>query len=293
MAEESFRMIDITGLEPFARGGTAECYRIDEDKILKLYFDQGKKELISKEKANAVEIIRNDLPTALSYEIVTCGDRVGIIYEMINAMDISATIRKDSSQAGPLGTEFAKLAKDLHSHIDSDGRFRPATFFMRRTAENLPYVSSKAKERILSLLDELDAYHSFLHGDFHPNNALVTKDGLYLIDLVGFSNGCPAFDVATLLFSFYASPEPCVNGINPFNGLTVEQMDAFWAAFRKTYFGPDNIRIWELLPSILLLKRMNFEQFAGYKCTDEYRKAVRDDVISVFEHGDPYPPLPV
>ncbi|MBP5161676.1 MAG: phosphotransferase [Spirochaetales bacterium] len=292
MNETNYRSIDITGLVPFARGGTAECFRLDEDKILKLYFDESKKNLIQKEKTNAVEIIRSDLPTALSYEIVTCGDRVGIIYEMIDAVDISATIRKDSSQAGPLGTEFAKLAKDIHSHTDSGDRFRQATFFMRSTAENLPYVSCKAKTVILSLLDELDTYHSFLHGDFHPGNALVTKDGLYLIDLVGFSNGCPALDVATLLFSFYAAPAADENGMNTFNGLTKKQMDDFWTAFRKEYFGPENSRIWELLPTVLLLKRMNFEQFAGYKCSDEYRKAVREDVISVFENGQPYPALP-
>ena len=289
---EEYRNIDLTGMKPFTSGNTAQCYRLDNDKILKLYFDKSKTVFLEKEKQNALSLLKNYIPAPISYELVTSGDKVGIIYEMIDGKSVSETIAADGSQAAPLGRKVAALAREIHSHVDTDGLFRESTFFVRRSIGDLTYVSDKAKQRMLDVTDRLEEYRNFVHGDFHPNNILVRDDGLYVIDLFGFSHGCPAFDVATILFSFYWSPE-AFEKTNTFNGLSPKQMDDYWNAFRDEYFGPDNKDILELLPAVLLLKRMNFEQFSGPRFSEEYCQSIREDVIKVFEEGQPCPALPI
>lgn len=290
---EEVKTIDISGLHPFALGNTGECYRLDEDKILKLYFDKSRLPQLLAEKKNAVSLLKNDIPTAISYEVVTADDRVGIIYEMIDAKNVSETIVADGSQAAPLGRDVARLARELHSHIDTDGQFSlRATQFARYSTAALTYIGEDARQRIFQVLDGLDSYANYVHGDFHPNNILVRKDGLYLIDLAGFCHGCPAYDVGAILFSFFESPE-AFREINTFNGLSRKQRLDFWYAFSEEYFGQDNRDILELLPMVLLLKRMNFEQYSGWRFPEEYRRPIRNDVINVFENGEPCPALPV
>lgn len=284
-------MIDITGLKPFATGNTGECYRLDDDKILKLYFS-GKDVFLDKEKQNAMSLLKNFIPAPISYEIVTVGDRTGIIYEKLDGKNVSETIVADSTKAAPLGRKVAVLAREIHRHKDKDRSFGEATFFIRQSIGNLTYVSDKAKQRMLDMADSLDKYSNFVHGDFHPNNIIVSDDGLYVIDLVGFSHGCPAFDVATILFSFFCSPE-AFQKTNTFNGLSIKQRKDFWNAFRDEYFGPDNRDIWELLPMVLLLRRMNFEQYSGPRFSEEYCQGIRRDVIKVFEEGQLCTELPV
>ena len=283
--------IDITGLKPFATGNTGECYRLDDDKILKLYFS-GKDIFLEKEKQNALSLLKNFIPAPISYEIVNIGDRTGIVYEKLDGKNVSETIVADSTKAAPLGRKVAVLAREIHSHKDIDESFGEATFFIRKSIGDLTYVSDKAKQRMLDVADSLDKYRNFVHGDFHPNNIIVRDDGLYVIDLVGFSHGCPAFDVATILFSFFCSPE-AFQKTNTFNGLSMKQRKDFWNAFRDEYFGPDNRDILELLPMVLLLRRMNFEQYSGPRFSEEYCQSIRRDVINVFEEGQPCPELPI
>ena len=59
------------------------------------------------------------------------------------------------------------------------------------------------------------------------------------------------------------------------------------------YFGPDNRDIRELLPMVLLLRRMNFEQYSGPRFSEEYCQGIRRDVITVFEEGQLCTELPV
>ena len=283
--------IDITGLRPFASGNTCECYRLDDDKILKLYLS-GKDVFLEKEKQNALSLLKNYIPAPISYEIVTIGDRVGIVYEKFDGKTVSQEIVADCAKAAPLGRKTAVLAREIHSHKDTDGAFGEATFFIRKSIGDLTYVSDKAKQKMLDVTDSLDEYRNFVHGDFHTNNIVVRDDGLYVVDLVGFSHGCPALDVATILFSFFCSPEAS-RRINTFNGLSLKQRKDFWHAFRDEYFGPDNRDILELLPMVLLLRRMNFEQYSGPRFSEEYCQGIRRDVIKVFEEGQPCPELPI
>ena len=71
--EKQFRTIDISHLKCFAKGGTGECYRIDQDTILKLYYEGFPEERILNEKEGAKAALIAGVPTAISYWLVQAG----------------------------------------------------------------------------------------------------------------------------------------------------------------------------------------------------------------------------
>lgn len=75
-----------------------------------------------------------------------------------------------------------------------------------------------------------------MHGDYHPNNVIMTKDGPILVDMGGFSIGCPMFDLATCYFSLFEAPESHSGKRSSFNNLTQEEAGEFWKGVEEEYF---------------------------------------------------------
>ena len=87
--------ISIDGLELMSTGVCGECYRLDVERVVKLYFEGVDAKLAEQEKCLAREALVMGIPTAISFEVVTCGARTGVVYEMLNAELLSEVIRKD------------------------------------------------------------------------------------------------------------------------------------------------------------------------------------------------------
>ena len=276
------------GLECIARGGTGECFRIDHEKILKLYYEGIPFERAYREKDCARTALTIGVSTAISYELVRSGNRMGVIYEMLNGKTLSAIIREDPASIPQIAGKYADLARSLHSVRGDCERFGRATDVIRREVPGFDYLSERGKRNVCSFLDQLDSYSQYIHGDFHPNNIMVCNGELMLIDLGGFSVGCPMFDIATTRFCLIDSPEARSGGISSFTGLSAEQHREFWAAFTAAYFNTASCEEAEkssedavLIRDIELLKRMRFERIYStrYSKNDPYFDEIRNEAI--------------
>lgn len=284
--EAYFRPISIDGLTSFAKGGTGECYRLDEDTILKLYYEDFPEERIIREKECARAALIAGVPTAISYEMVQAGNRKGIIYEMVRGKTIAEAIREDPSGAADMGRSFAQIARKLHQAEVRKPDLPGVTKAIRDAAGKVTYIPKGTRNQIFGFLDDLDRYSGYVHGDFHPNNVIITRDGPILIDMGGFSVGCSLFDPATTYFSLFESPEAKQGGINSFNGLDQEEARAFWQGFADEYFqGTAGEEEKRLMEKIVLLKKLRFEALYGHLFSPAYCKAIRDEVLSTFMEG--------
>lgn len=282
-----FKEIPIGGLTPFAKGGTGECYRLDEDTILKLYYEGFPEERVIREKECARAALIAGVPTAISYEMVRAGDRKGIIYEMVQGKTLAETIREDPSRAAEMGRIFAGIARTLHRAEVREPDLPGVTKSIRDAAAKTSYLPEAARKRIFGFLDELDRYRHYVHGDFHPNNVIMTRnDGPMLIDMGGFSVGCPLFDPATAYFSLFESPEAKQGGRSSFNGLDREEAQAFWQGFAEEYFeGAAGGEEKRLMKKIVLLKKLRFEALYGHRYSPAYGKATRSEVLTALLKG--------
>ena len=281
-----FRQVSIGSLTPFAKGGTGECYRLDGDTILKLYYEGFPEERVLREKESARTALIAGVPTPISYEMVQAGNRKGIIYEMIQGKTLAEMIREEPARAAEMGTIFAQIARTLHQAEVKNRNLPGVTKSIRDAAAKADYLPEASRERVFGLLDELDRYRNYVHGDFHPNNVIMTRDGPMLIDMGGFSIGCPLFDPATTCFSLFESPEAKQGGRSSFNGLNREEARAFWQGFSDEYFGGTADGEEErLMKKIVLLKKLRFEALYGGRYSPEYGRAIRDEVLSAFREG--------
>ena len=284
--EQIFKTLDIGNLRPFARGGTGECYRLDEETILKLYYEGFPESRVLREKAGARAALVAGVPTAISFDMVKVGNREGVVYERVRGGTLSELVAKDPSQAGELGGIFAGIARSLHDAPVSDTGLPRPTEPIRTELSKISYAPEETVANIAAFMDDLDLESHYVHGDFHPNNVIMTDDGPMLIDMGSFSVGSPMFDLATAYFSLFESPEATAGGRSTFNGLTRGEAQAFWKGFEAMYFGGamDEAQA-ARLKRVTLLKKLRFESLYGSRFAPEYCASIRREVLMIFGNG--------
>ena len=58
------------------------------------------------------------------------------------------------------------------------------------------YLSDDQRQKLISVLKALPDRQNLCHGDYHPGNVLITKDGTIIIDWMTACSGSPWVDVA-------------------------------------------------------------------------------------------------
>ncbi|MGN1088835.1 MAG: anti-sigma factor antagonist, partial [Huintestinicola sp.] len=83
--KKAFREISVEGCEIIGKGGHGTVYRLDGDTIVKLYGDKEPFDEIEREISYSKKAFVYGIPTAISFDIVKCGDCYGVVFELINA----------------------------------------------------------------------------------------------------------------------------------------------------------------------------------------------------------------
>lgn len=231
------KKISIEGMKPFATGGTGECFRLDSDRILKLYYESTPDEVIEKEKMSAKMALISGIPTAISYDIVQVDSRKGIVYELLQAKTLAQQIIEQPENIGELGRDYAKLAKQIHETEGDSANFPKWTETFRNVLKNADF-SEKINSNINELLDKMDNYTTYVHGDFNPNNIMISENEMMLIDMADFSIGSPLYDLSTIYFTLcYMIEGKADEEIYPFTGMTCKMQHELWNVFVQEYFG--------------------------------------------------------
>jgi anti-anti-sigma factor len=104
---KALRKIDLEKCEKIGAGGNGAVYRISEDEIVKVNFNPDTYENLDKELAKAKEAFLLGIPTAISFDLVDCGEgRRGVVYEIIKSSTLGETIQKDPSRMEELTDKY-------------------------------------------------------------------------------------------------------------------------------------------------------------------------------------------
>jgi len=149
-------------------GRTAEAFEIDNDKILKLYYEFMPREAIQHEF---------DINTLLSskidnmpgvFELVTKEKRLGIVFQRIQGSHLARVMLKNPAAIPELVRKFSLLHKSILS-VDLQGEtldLANVTDVIERCREShqLTELEKDIVERFLTASDT----RQLCHGDFHP-----------------------------------------------------------------------------------------------------------------------------
>jgi aminoglycoside phosphotransferase (APT) family kinase protein len=217
---------------PIAVGRTAEVHPFGEGKVLKLFLPAIPQLWIDKEVDTGKYIQDARLPVPKVYERMKVNDREGIVYERIEGPSLLNQLATKPWKV----VQFARLQARLHAqvhevpappHLETQREWATGGI---PTSDKLP---KDIKESVLHLLNSMPDGNQLCHGDFHPGNIIVTKQGPVIIDWMTASRGVAEGDVARTAIILESAKAP--EG-TPMRWLLEWIRKLFLSNYLKTYF---------------------------------------------------------
>jgi Ser/Thr protein kinase RdoA (MazF antagonist) len=179
---------------PFAEGRTAEIFLWDERHILKLYREWCPPEWVEYEARVARAIYAAGVASPAAGEVVDVDGRRGLIYERLQG----PSMLQDMNARPWRLWKHARLLAELHVQVNRQSIPGLPAYKERLQYDirNSPHLAGALKDQVLALLSSLPEGTNLCHGDYHPGNVLLTKNGPVVIDWVTASSGSPWVDVA-------------------------------------------------------------------------------------------------
>lgn len=190
--EESY--MEIKKEKMIGQGNTAEIYRFDDNKILKLFRSGLHKGIIEREYQNSmcVQKILNCVPKV--HEMIELNGRHGIIYEEIKGKEMLKSMLTSLWKIN----DYAKELAHYHLYIQKPVIDNICTVKekLEEDLNSVDVLSDDNKEIILKYLKQLPEGNELCHFDFHPGNIMLTDNKAIFLDWMTACRGDVCADVA-------------------------------------------------------------------------------------------------
>lgn len=276
------KLINLDEWVQTGNGAVGMSYFHKSDPTLMLKFMNAGTDIrnIEKELNNSRNIFEMGIPTPKPGELVTDGERHGIVFERIpDKRSYARSIGEEPETIDALAEQFAKMAIQLHSTPCNKSKFRSVKELYGEMIMNNPFRSDRLKQQAINMLESAPDCDTCLHGDLHFGNVIHAADKHYFIDLLDFCYGYYMFDFGAMgsLIKVMKNMEPIFE--REYH-CTVAQGTQFWESFLKGYFGKDtDIRAKEEeLRPYIAVKTLTMETESNIQIPE----ASADEVYSVF-----------
>lgn len=181
--------------ELLGAGRTAEVYAWEQGHVIKLYRSGWKYEVAEHEARQTRIAHESGAPAPAVHGVLLDGDRPGILMDRVDGHPMSAAI--DLARPEPVARAMAELHASLHACRAP--LLRPQHEELERRIRGANGLSDAQKRQALGRLEDLPRGSALCHGDFHPDNIVLTRDGPVVIDWTDATRGHPLADVARTL----------------------------------------------------------------------------------------------
>ena len=186
-------------------GNTATVYEWEEGRVLKLFYQGYPKKAVEKEFLNARAIRNMNFAKPKAYEIISCEERIGIIYDRLEGESLLDWVMK-TGDVQKCAVYMAKLHKAIvQNRISNVPNYKE---FLKFHISNTLLVNLNKREEVLQMIDKLPDGNSLCHGDFHPGNILISNGNTIVIDFMNVCHGDFLYDVARTVFLVEYTPVP-------------------------------------------------------------------------------------
>ena len=188
------------------RGRTAEVRQITEARVVKLFRENWSPDRAAYEERVSATVHRGGVPSPASFGIVQHDGRIGIEFERVDGPSLMHTFALKPWTLLRLVRLFTELHIEVHAKRVPELPSPQAE--LRGLINRSPHVPDHFKARAALALSRLPDGDHLSHGDYHPDNVVVTANGPVIIDWLTATRGDPAADVAntSLLLKLGALP---------------------------------------------------------------------------------------
>jgi Ser/Thr protein kinase RdoA (MazF antagonist) len=175
-------------------GRTADILAWDEGCVLKLYKEGWSREYAEYEARIARSVHESGAAAPAVGELIEVDGRVGLVYERVAGPTLEQLMRRAPWKVSQYGRMLADLHAAMHL-CPAEGLPSQRARLENRldeVAPSYPDVAAHAR-RTLSKLPSGDR---LCHGDFHPQNVILSPRGPVVLDWIDATRGHPHADVA-------------------------------------------------------------------------------------------------
>lgn len=103
--------IDITGKEIIGRGAFGTAYRLDDERIVKVYRGDLGLDYIEREQRFAKAAFVSGIPSVMSFDVVKVSDSYGVVLEAINSDTLARVMTRESKKMTNISQSLLSLQK--------------------------------------------------------------------------------------------------------------------------------------------------------------------------------------
>jgi len=228
------------------QGRTAEIYSLPDEKILKLFRKDMPNKSVEKEFKLGRILTNSGIPAPAIHEMISLEGRQGIVCQYAPGETMLNYIAEKPFAVRNQARSLAQLQHEVHQHTVTELPSQKEE--LARAISEVKMISFAERQKILDYLSSLPSGNSLCHGDFHPDNVMVSPEKAVVIDWMNASSGNPAGDVArTILLLRDAAPPPGTGGWK----LKLLQVlrKLFYRAYTREYYKistlkPEEVEAW-------------------------------------------------
>lgn len=224
----------MTGAEKtiIARGRTAEILAWQDRQVLKLFYDWVPAGWAGREAQAARIVSATDLPTPKLLGELTLDGRLGLIYERVTGEPLLNRLGSKPWLCARYAREFAGLQAAIHRQRGAGlPSYRGE---LENTIHRIEGLPPGWVEIALDRLSGLPDGETLCHGDFHPDQVMMTSTGQVVLDWMTARAGQPAADVARTVMMLRFGP--VLNASWLMRLLTNLLRGIFFRAYLRRYF---------------------------------------------------------
>jgi uncharacterized protein (TIGR02172 family) len=175
------------------QGRQAQVYLYKSEKVVKLFYNHVSDIVIELEYENTKAVYKTGLPIPKISDSVEIDGRKGIIYEHIKGDSLLNVMTMKPWKIISLSKKMAEYQTKVHQHTVSG--LPSQREYLERHIRDAKVVTDSVKQIAIEQLNQLPHGDSLCHGDFHPENILLTSQGPIIIDWESAKHGHPLADV--------------------------------------------------------------------------------------------------
>ncbi|MHA2035028.1 MAG: phosphotransferase family protein [Promethearchaeota archaeon] len=175
------------------KGRAAEVIYWGNNRVLKLFYKDFPRHII--DYIYTVDgLIGKSFPYSPKvFEKIEDNGRIGIIYEYIEGITLIDFMRKKKNIGNALRL-LAEIHVEMHKHEIRD--INPLANFYKLAIHQTNLINEEQKKEIIDYLEQLPEANKICHGDYHPDNIILSNNKAYVIDWSNAYSGNPNSDVS-------------------------------------------------------------------------------------------------
>jgi aminoglycoside phosphotransferase (APT) family kinase protein len=165
--------------------------------VIKLFHADRPTQAVERERSIAEVLNTLSLPIPRYDGARRVADRDGLIFERIDGGSMLSTFVRRPWQVAWLARQLAEIHFGLHAQ--SAPELPRQRKYLRVMIERAPGLPELTRFSALERLERLPDGDRLCHGDFHPDNVVLSRRGFIVLDWMTATCGVPAADVARSL----------------------------------------------------------------------------------------------